>query len=199
MRLTRRPADGQEEAQEEVQGRAAPAGRSPISCTKGKFGKVGTAAADHDAAADCVICPKGTYVATAAQVKCIVCPAGTYLKDTVAAAQHDALSDCIDCPKGTYLIDTATAAAKHDALADCTNCASGKYKDVVKQVTDTCISCPLGMYGKTSALASNHDGFTDCKLCSAGKYAIKDTLGRAVAVHRLRNRQVWQGRDPTAS
>jgi len=152
------------------------------ACPPGKF-IFATAAADHDAAADCTGCEAGkVFDPVASDCKgcdagkfatesgvCEYCTSGKYTTTTTTT------SECTSCSAGTYAVNSATdptttyygatacsscPAAKTSvpAAVDCTTCAPGTYS--TNPASPACTTCPTHQASTTPPTA--------CEACAAG-------------------------------
>ena len=98
-----------------------------------------------------VLCPAGSFSASANASACSLCSAGTY-SATVGASTCGGDA----CPAGSY----GTGLGETSVLA-CTLCGTGNYSAIVGATT--CAGCQAGSYGTGS-------GFQGCTLCGMGTY-----------------------------
>ncbi|KAH8051761.1 calcium ion binding protein [Aureococcus anophagefferens] len=147
-------------------------------CAAGRFLADSASLDDHDTAADCLVCPAGTYSAANGAATCASCAAGTYLEDDgLDETLHDNVVDCVDCAAGTY---SGTGASSCDACAagtysgtgasGCAVCSAGYY--VAFEAQASCTPCASGTYNADDGTdAALHDSYADCSSCAAGTYS----------------------------
>jgi hypothetical protein len=118
----------------------------------------------------CLPCKAGTYKDTSGSAACSECPAGTFSSSIAAVSD----GTCTTCPSGTFSAigsasDTECSCNVGYSGATpqaCTSCVAGKYKDVVG--TTSCLPCPRGTYGETSAAISQ----SQCVPCPANSDSV---------------------------
>ncbi len=148
---------------------AAGSASSVSNCNSG-YSISGTAATDHDAAADCKIsCGGGYYIPTAGG-GCKACPAGKYCTGG-AKAQTETLAATGNCPAGTYSTGGATSSACTAALSGYTAavCGANQYSTVG---ASGCTACATAKgYTNSGTTAAAHAGIASCKAsCSGTQY-----------------------------
>ncbi len=111
-------------------------------------------------ASTCTQCDEGKYnpnVGSRAAADCLVCPAGKYIATPGAAA-------CTDCVAGKFNADNTGDVNLHNAEATCTVCPIGKYGTGTGLTI--CSDCPAGKYGDTTTKTS----IAQCTNCPEGKF-----------------------------
>jgi hypothetical protein len=99
-------------------------------------------------AADCVLCPPGSYTPTDDSRTCIPCAAGSATSSTGATA-------CKQCEAGQW--------SKREGAESCVDCDPGHYSAAVGMTQ--CELCQPGFYSGTAAVG--------CSLCAEGSYSEK--------------------------
>ena len=155
---------------------AAGSASSVSNCNSG-YSISGTAATDHDAAADCKIsCGGGYYIPTAGG-GCKACPAGKYCTGG-AKAQTETLAVTGNCPAGTYSTGGATSSACTAALSGYTAavCATDKWSAAG---ASECTACTTANgYHNSGTTAAAHANRTSC-VVSCGNSTYVASAGAA--------------------
>ncbi len=137
----------------------------------------GTAATNHDAAADCgITCNAGYYIPTAGG-GCKVCTAGKYCTGGTKN-QTETLAVTGSCPAGTYSTGGATSSACTAAVSGYTAavCAANKYSDAG---ASSCTDCATAKgYTNSGTTAAAHAGIASCRTsCKGDQYVASAGAG----------------------
>ncbi len=150
---------------------------SPVNNCNTGYAISGTAATNHDAAADCgITCNAGYYIPTAGG-GCKVCTAGKYCTGGTKN-QTETLAVTGSCPAGTYSTGGATSSACTAAVSGYTAavCAANKYSDAG---ASSCTDCATAKgYTNSGTTAAAHAGIASCRTsCKGDQYVASAGAG----------------------
>lgn len=122
-----------------------------------------------------VICPRGSYAASASlstTAQCTSCPAGTTTAAPTAAAGATSSAACVACPAGYYCSSRnilpcpagTFSAGGGSSLASCANCPANTY--AASLASASCTNCPAGFSSAVVGASSS----SVCIGCSPGTY-----------------------------
>lgn len=150
---------------------------SPVNNCNTGYAISGTAATNHDAAADCgITCNAGYYIPTAGG-GCKVCTAGKYCTGGTKN-QTETLAVTGSCPAGTYSTGGATSSACTAAVSGYTAavCAANKYSN---SGASSCTDCATAKgYTNSGTTAAAHAGIASCRTsCKGDQYVASAGAG----------------------